>query len=148
MTANSDPAYSRVGDIQAVAVVAANSSSQGGGTIGTDIFVAFLADATNGGFVGELRASLAESTIGTASTATVMRVFVSSLSAGATTSANTHLIAEVALPSQTPSSTVAAVPVVVPINKMIPPGYTILVTNHAAPAANTHWKNVVFGGKY
>jgi hypothetical protein len=148
MAANNDPIYSKVGDIQAVAVTAANTSSQGGGTIGTDIFKAFEADATNGGYVRELRFNLGESTIATASTATVGRVFVSSVTSGATTSSNTHLIAEVALASQTPSSTVAGVPICIPLNFALPPGYTILVTNHAAPAANTHWKATVFGGKY
>jgi hypothetical protein len=148
MPANNDPIYSRLGDIQAVAVTAANTSSQGGGTIGTDIFLAFQADATNGGYVREIRFSLAESTISTASTGTVGRVFVSSVSSGATTSSNTHLICEVALATQTPSSTVAAVPICVPLNFALPAGWTILVTNHAAPAANTHWKAVTFGGKY
>ena len=148
MPGNNDPIWSKVGDIQAIAVTAANTSSQGGGTIGTDIFKAFEADATNGGYVRELRWSLAESTIATASTATVGRVFVSSVTSGTTTSSNTHLIAEVALASQTPSSTLAGVPVVIPLDFALPPGYTILVTNHAAPAANTHWKAVVVGGKY
>ena len=148
MPGNVDPIYSKAGDIQAVAVSAANASSQGGGTIGTDIFLAFQADTVNGGFVREVRASLAESVIGTASNATVLRVFVSSVASGVTTSANTHLIAEVSLPAQTPTSTVAAVPVVVPLNIMLPLAYTILVTHSVAPAANTHWKHVTFGGKY
>jgi hypothetical protein len=148
MPGNVDPIWSRVGDIQGVGVSAANTSSQGGGTIGTDIFKAFEADATNGGYVREVRWSLGETTIATASTATVGRVFVSSVTSGATTTTNTHLIAEVALASQTPSSTLPGVPIVVPLDFALPPGYTILVTNHAAPAANTQWKAVVFGGKY
>jgi hypothetical protein len=147
MPGNVDPIWSREGDIQAVAVTAANTSSQGGGTIGTDIFKAFQADATNGGYVRELRWSLAETT-STASTATVGRVFISSVTSGATTSSNTHLIAEVALATQTPSGTLPGVPVVVPLDFALPPGYTILVTNNVIPVANTHWKAVVFGGKY
>jgi len=148
MPGNNDPIWSKVGDIQAVAVTAANTSSQGGGTVGTDIFLAFQADATNGGYVRELRWCLAESTIATASTATVGRVFVSSVTSGATSSTNTHLIAEVALAAQTPSSTLPGVPIVIPLDFALPPSYTILVTNHAAPAANTHWKATVIGGKY
>lgn len=148
MPANTDPIYTKRGDIQAIAVTAANTSSQGGGTVGTDIFLAFVADATNGSFVREVRWSLAESTIGTASTATVGRVFISSVSSGTTTSSNTHLLQEVALASQTPSSTAAGVPIVVPLNLMLPAGFAILVTNHAAPAASTHWKAIVIGGDY
>lgn len=148
MAANTDPIYSKAGLISAVAVTAANTSSQGGGTVATDIFLAFTADATNGSFVREVRWSLAESTIATASTATVGRVFISTITSGTTTSSDTHLWQEVALASQTPSSTAAGVPIVIPMNIMLPAGYTILVTNHAAPAANTHWKAIVIGGKY
>lgn len=148
MAANTDPIYSKAGLISAVAVTAANTSSQGGGTVATDIFLAFTADATNGSFVREVRWSLGESTIATASTATVGRVFISTITSGTTTSSDTHLWQEVALASQTPSSTAAGVPIVIPMNIMLPAGYTILVTNHAAPAANTHWKAIVIGGKY
>lgn len=148
MPANTDPIYTKVGAFGAVAVTAANTSSQGSGTIATDIFKAFTADATNGSFVREVRWVLAESTIATASTATVGRVFISSITSGTTTSSDTHLWSEVALAAQTPSSTVAGVPIVIPMNIMLPPGYTILATNHAAPAANTHWKLEVVAGNY
>lgn len=148
MPGNTDPLYSRVGAIQAIAVTAANTSSQGGGTIATDIFLAFSPDTTNGSFIREIMWVLGESTIATASTATVGRIFISSVGSGATTSSNTHLFREIALPSQTPSSTLAGVPIVVPCNFMLQPDQFILVTNHAAPAANTHWKAVTFGGKY
>lgn len=148
MPGNVDPIHSKVGDNQGVAVTAANVSSQGGGTIGVDIFLAFQADVTNGGFVRSLRAMLSESTIGTASAASVLRVFKSSVISGATTSANTHLIGEIALPSQTPTSVVAAVPVEMPLNFMLDPNHAILVAHSIAPAANTHWKHTVFGTKY
>lgn len=148
MPANTDPIYSKAGLYNAIAVTAANTSSQGGGTVATDIFLAFTADATNGSFVRELIWTLGESTINTASTATVGRVFISTVGSGSTTSSNTHLFREVALASQTPSSTVAGAPIVIPLNFVLPAGYYILVTNHAAPAANTHWKAMVFGGQY
>lgn len=148
MAGNTDPIYTKQGAIGAVAVTAANTSSQGGGTVATDIFLAFTADATNGSFVREVRWTLGESTIATASTATVGRIFISTVTSGATTSSNTHLWQEVALASQTPSSTTAGVPIVVPLNLILPAGYTILVTNHAAPAANTHWKAIVIAGNY
>lgn len=149
MPGNTDPIYTRAGALGTpVAVTAANTSSQGGGTIGTDIFLAFTADSTNGSFVRELRWTLGESTIATASTATVGRIFLSTQTSGTTTSSNTHLWQEIALTSQTPTSTVAGVPVVIPLNFVLPAGWAILVTNHAAPAANTHWKAIVIGGNY
>lgn len=149
MPGNSDPIYSRVGKVSAVAVTAANTSSQGGGTIGTDIFKAFEADATNGSFVRDVRLSATASVAATATTATVARIFISSVTSGATTSSNTHLFAEVALGAQTADQTTSATfPIVVPLNIALPPSYTILVTNHAAPAANTQWKVIVTGGDY
>jgi hypothetical protein len=150
MPGNSDPLFSRVGTVGTpVAVTAANTSSQGGGTIGTDIFKVFEADATNGSFVREVRFSATASSAGTATTATVARVFISSVTSGATTSSNTHLFADVSLPAQTAdSSSTGTYPVIVPMNIALDPGYTILVTNHAAPAANTQWKAIAIGGKY
>lgn len=149
MAANNDPIYSRVGKLGHVAVTAANTSSQGGGTVGTDIFLAFTADATNGSFVRDIRLSATASAAATATTATVARIFISTVTSGSTTSSNTHLFAEVALASQTADQTTSATyPVVVPMNIALPPGYAILVTNHAAPAANTQWKVVTTGGDY
>jgi len=150
MPGNSDPLFSRVGTIGTpVAVTAANTSTQGGGTIGTDMFLAFTSDATNGSFVREVRFVPCATTAGTATTATVARVFISTQTSGATTSSNTHMYADIALGAQTADSASAGTfPVIVPMNIALDPGYTILVTNHASPAANTHWKAMVIGGKY
>jgi hypothetical protein len=149
MSGNSDPIYSRVGSISAVGITAANTSSQGGGTIGTDIFLAFTADATNGSFIREIRFTPTASAAATATNSTTARIFVSSVTSGSTTSSNTHLIQEVALGAQTADQTTSAVfSVVVPLNFALPPGWTILVTNHVAPATNSAWKAVVIGGNY
>lgn len=150
MAANNDPIYSRVGALGTpLNITAANTSSQGGGTIGTDIFNVFTADASNGSFVREVRFTATATAAGTATTATVARIFLSTQSTGATTSANTHLVGELALGSQTAdSSTAATWPVIYPLNIPVPPGYSILVTNHAAPAATTAWKCIVIGGNY
>lgn len=149
MPANSIPRFTKVGDIASVLVTAANTSSQGGATaIGTDIFKAFTADATNGSFVDRVR-WLPTATTPTATTATVGRVFLSSVASGATTSANTYLVAEVTLPAIAADNASTAVqPLDVPLGLALPAGWTILVTTHAAPAANTAWRAVVFGGDY
>jgi hypothetical protein len=149
MPANTDPIFTKVGKISAIAITAANTSSQGGGTIATDIFKAFTADATNGSFVREVRFMATATTANTATTATVARVFVSSITSGATTSADTHLVYEITLASVTADSSTAAAPFyTVPLGFALPAGYTILVTTHAAPAANTAWKAVVIAGDY
>lgn len=150
MPANNDPIYSRVGALGTpLNITAANTSSQGGGTIGTDIFKVFESDATNGSFVREVRFTATATVAATATTATVARIFLSTQSTGSTTSSNTHLIGEIALASQSADNTTnATYPVIYPLNIPVPPGYSILVTNHAAPAANTAWKCIVIGGNY
>jgi len=148
MAANSNPRFTKVGNIGSVLVTAANTSSQGGGTIGTDIFKAFTADATNGSFVERVRL-MATATTPTTTTATVARVFVSSVSSGATTSANTYLVAEVTLPATAADNASAATsPLDVPLGLTLAAGWTVLVTTHAAPAANTSWRATVIGGDY
>ena len=149
MAGNSYPIYSRVGSVGTpVAVTAANTSSQGGGTIGTDIFKAFTADATNGSYVREVRC-MATATTPTTTTATVARVFISSVTSGATTNANTHLIGEIVLPAiGADNASSATSSFTIPLNIALPASYTVLITNHAAPAANTQWKFIVVGGDY
>jgi len=151
MTANIDPIYSRAGDVQGVEITAGNTKSDGSGTIGTDIFQAAQVDTNNGGFVQAVEFWPTATANATATTATVGRVFISSQANAntSTSAANTHPVGEVSLASQTAdSSTNPVFPVVVPINRALPPGYTVLVTNHVIPATNTKWKAVVRMGKY
>ena len=148
MPANTDPIFTRIGSIKSVLVTAANTSSQGGGTIGTDIFLAFTADATNGSFIQRVR-FIATATAPTSTTATVGRVFISSVASGATTSANTLLFQEIPLVvTAADSATLAAQPVDIVLGFAIDPGFTILVTNHAAPVAATAWRALVISGHY
>ena len=146
--ANSDPIFTRNGRPASVLVTAANTSSQGGGTIATDIFKAFTADATNGSYVQRVR-WLPTATAPTTTTATVGRVFISSVTSGTTTSANTWLWDEVVLPATAADNASAAVTEFdIILGFALNPGYTILVTNHAAPAANTAWRAIVVAGDY
>jgi len=150
MAGNTDPIYSKVGKISGVEVTAANTKSDGQGTIGTDIFLAFTADSTNGSFVRDIKTFLTATTAATATTATVVRYFASSATSGATTASNTYPLGEFAVASQSAdNSGTATFPVaVITLNLALPAGWTILVTNHAAPAANSKLKTVVFGGDY
>lgn len=143
MAANATPIFTKNGRVESVLVTAANTSSQGGGTIATDIFKAATADATNGSFVEFVR-WIATATTPTNTTATVGRVYLSSVTSGATTSANTYLVAEVALPVvAADNATTAGNAIDIALNLRVPAGWTVLATNHAAPAANTAWRLVV-----
>lgn len=148
MAANSNPKFTKNGRVSSVLVTALNASSQGGGTVGTDIFLAFTADATNGSFVERVRL-IPTATTPTTTTATVARVFVSTIASGATTSANTYLVAEITLPAiAADNASTAVIPFDISLGFALPANGTILVTNHAAPAANTAWRAVVIGGDY
>ena len=148
MAANSNPKFTKNGRVSSVLVTALNASSQGGGTVATDIFLAFTADATNGSFVERVRL-IPTATTPTTTTATVARVFVSTIASGATTSANTYLVAEITLPAiAADNAATAVIPFDIPLGFALPASGTILVTNHAAPAAGSAWRAVVIGGDY
>lgn len=146
---NTAPIYGRVAVFSPVRVTAANTSSAGGGTVGTDIFKAATLDTTNGGFVAFVRFTPTASVAATVTTATVGRVFYSTVGSGSTTNADTFLLGEVTLPSVTAASTTTPTfPIDLPINRPLPPSGFIHVTNHAAPAANTAWVAEVFHTSY
>jgi hypothetical protein len=147
MAANVDPIYTRIGAIGPVRITAANTSSQGGGTIATDIFLVETAGA-DGSFIQRLR-FIPTATAPTTTTATVARVFLSTVSSGTTSNSNTFLWAEVTLPAlAADNATTQIYPIDVPLSLVLPSGYSILVTNHAAPAANTAWVVTAIGGDY
>lgn len=148
MPANTDPIWSKNARLESILVTAANTSSQGGGTIATDIFKAATADVTNGSLIRFIR-WIPTATTPTTTTATVGRVFLSSVTSGATTSANTHLVAELTLPAiAADNASSAAVWFDCCRDLTVPAGWTVLVTNHAAPAANTGWRAVVSLGDF
>ena len=149
MPANTSPIYSLTPNISGVEATAANTNSDGTGTIGTNIFLAYTAGA-NGSYVSVIRWAAVGTAAATNTTATVGRIFISSLTTGTTSPGNnTFLVAEYALAVQSAdNSTTATFFIEVPMYKALPGGWTVLVTNHAAPAANTSWQAVVYGGDY
>ena len=153
MPANIDPIFTRTPDVSnnagtdMNALVTAAANDYTGANANNSLI--FTADATNGSFIRQVRFIVTATTANTASTATVGRVFISSVTSGATTNANTFMIAEITLPSLTAdSSTAGASYIDIPLGFPIPASYTILVTTHAAPAANSAWRAVVIAGDY
>lgn len=147
MPANVAPIFGKTPKFGSVLITAANTSSQGAGTVGTDIFLAYTAGA-NGAYVRKIRL-IPTATTPTTTTATVARVFVSSVTSGSTASTDTHLFAEqtlAAIGADNASVSVSYYDIV--IEDAIPANYTILVTCHAAPAANTAWRACVVALDY
>jgi len=147
--ANTAPIFALTPNVGVVSVTAANTNSAGTGTIATDIFKAFSA-GSNGSWVSRIRLVPTATVAGTATNATIGRVFVSSKTSGATTGGtDTFQLGEVTLAGVTADSASAPTnPIELMLGFALNASWTILVTNHAAPAANTAWQAVVFGGDY
>ena len=127
MAGNSTPIYSKVADWQWIgAITTANTTKDL--TAGTS-YLAFTADATNGGYVKKLRIRH----LGT-NVATVMRVFINNGSATGTAT-NNILFDEIGIAANTVSETSASTIYELPINEALAPGYKIYVTIGTAVAA-------------
>ena len=141
MPANNQPIFTRLADVQwtTSAMTVANTTTDL--TAGTS-YLAFTADATNGGYVQRIRFR----TLGTNSNATVARVWLNN---GATTAtaANNSLIDEITLPITTVSQVASQANYELPLNFALPAGYRIYVTLGQAPTS-AGWNATVIGGKY
>lgn len=137
----------KTGRVGSALVTAACTTSDGTGTIGTDTFLAFTA-GSNGSYVDRLR-WIPIATAPTTTGATVARVYISSVSTGATTSANTFLFQEVSLAAVAADNASNAGNIFdIGLGFSLPAGWTILVQNHAAPVALSAWRATVIGGDY
>lgn len=138
MAANTTPIYSKIGDIQwAIAITTANSTTDL--TTGTT-YLAFTADATNGGYVQKIRFR----SLGT-NIATVARIWINNGSTTATATNNT-LFDEISLAASTASPTSALSLYELPLNFALPLGYKIYITLGTTVAAG--YDATVIGGKY
>jgi hypothetical protein len=103
----------------------------------------------NGAYVDRIRLHPVGLTAATATTATVGRIYLSTIASGATTAADTRLWQEVALPAQTTAqTTTATVPIDIPVGIRIAAGDDILFSMHHAAAANTAWQAQVIATDY
>lgn len=147
---NKQPIYSLI-PVVAFGTLTGNiglTRSDGVGTVGTDIFKIFTADATDGSFVSKVRISAAATT-STTMTASVIRVYISSIGSGATTAADTVLYAEVAVAALAAAHTSNATNYYeVPFGIALAPSQTILVSIDDNLAANTRWQFLTFAGDY
>jgi hypothetical protein len=122
--------------------------SDGVGTIGTDLFLCFTADATDGSYISKVRISAAATTP-TTMTASVIRLYISSITSGATTAADTVLYTEVATAAIPAANAANAINYYeVPFDFGIDPSYTILASIHANMAANTRFQILTIAGHY
>lgn len=151
MAANTAPIFTLTPNIGVglwTSSTTANTKSDGSGTVGTDIIKTFTS-GSNGSFVNKIRFQPVASVAATATTATVVRVYYSTVGSGATANTNTFDLGEIALPSQTADQTTTATNYVeLPLGVAIPASSFIHFSMHHAAAANTSWQATCFGGDY
>ena len=148
---NTAPVYSYVSDFEGSALIttAASVVYDISGTIGTDIYLCFTADATNGGFVQRMRFKYAGNTT-TTSVAAIMRIWIASVASGTPTiGTQAWLFDEIALPATgTLTTTTIAAAYEVPFGFALPPSYTILCKISVSQPANFGWMATTVAGKY
>ncbi len=149
MAANTSAIFGLTPNIGAVqfgsAALTKSDGSSGIVGIGTDIFKAFTAGAF-GSYVEKIRISPEATSAATATTPTVHRIYISSVTSGVTANTNTWLIQEISAAAQTADHSTAAIFFFeIPLNIKLPASWTVLVSTHVINANNTNWNAVVFG---
>ena len=138
----------KVGNVAWKSTTTANTTNNGTGTIGTNILLAYTAGAS-GAWIDRIRIHPVGSTAATATTATVGRIYLSSVASGSTTVDDTFLWQEKACPAQTTDqSTTATVAIEFDAGFRIAPSETVLFSMHHAAAANTAWQVQVIASDY
>lgn len=148
---NTAPVYSYVSGVTGSALIttAATLVHDISGTIGTDIYLAFTSDATNGGFVQRIRFKYAGNSTTTSNPA-IMKVWLSTVSTGTPTiGTQAWLWDTVALPATGALSTTATAGVYeIPFGFALPPSMSILCKITVSQPANFGWLATVIAGKY
>jgi len=144
MPANSEPIYSRQGDVSSngttgMATTITTATGDYTGASANHVLV-FTADSTNGGYVQKLRFQAT----GT-NTASVARIYLNNGSAN-TTAANNTFYGQQSLPGTTASNTSATTEIDYPMNIALNPGFRIYVGVGTTVAAG--WVCTAVGGKY
>jgi hypothetical protein len=157
MPANTNPIFSLTPNVGTVLIATTSAQVKSDGTTagtGIDLLYSVFASGANGSFVQRVRFNSVASAA-TTGVATVLRVYLSTVStsvgsaAGATTNANTFLLAEVSVPAiASASTTVAANFYEIPLNIVLPTGRWILVGQALAQTTNQAWNCKCFGGDY
>jgi hypothetical protein len=136
MPANTDPIYTTLGDVQWATLAAANTATDGTGTVAT----VFTADATNGGYIDRVVVQSSGSTV-----ATRLSLFLNNGSTNATATNNSH-IAQITLAASTSSNTAGAASYEVPLRLALPAGYKVNAI--VATWSTGTWHLTGVGGKY
>lgn len=148
MPANTSPIFVLTPNIGRVLINGLNVATDGSGTIGSTIFLAFTPGA-NGSRVESITVTTAQAG-NSSSIATRVSCYISTQNSGATTSANTYILAETSLAATTRSDTVVGATYTFnfPGGLFLPSNNYILVTTSARVSAVNDIAVVTRGGDY
>jgi hypothetical protein len=149
MPANTTPIFSFTPNLTSVSITAATAPTNGVGTIGTNMFVAFQA-GPNGSFIEKIRVIPIASVASSSNSNTAVCIYLSTVNSGSTTAANTFLIGEMGIQTTitTAQPTTANSYYEFPLNIAIQSGWYILANQHTGVGANVNWMVTVFGSDY
>ena len=147
------PRFTSVCNLGRVSIPTATAQVKSDGTsagAGVDFMYNLLAAGASDTLVDVVRFRCVASAAAVASVATTLRVYLSTVaSPGATTPADTFLLDEISVPAITAShSTNATNYFDCVINKVIPAGTYLHVSQHVAQTANQNWIALAFGGNF
>lgn len=150
MPANTSPIWTLTPNVSHADILttAVNVNTTAPGTVGTNCFVAFTS-GVNGSYVQKFRFSFVSTTSVISSVATTLQVYSSTVNTGATTTANTDLLAIVQAAAQTVSAvTTAPYQIEIPFSFAIPANRFLLVAQSVAQNTNSNWQGLAIGGDY
>jgi hypothetical protein len=150
VSANVQPQFTQQGDVQSVLFggTALTTSDGSSGSIGTSMQLLY-SPGTNGSYIEAVRIMAVASVAATATAATVVRLYVSTVNSGSTATTTAWLIAELALPAITADQTTTATNWYdIPLGFRLPSTNYLLVSSHIVNNANTNLRAIAFGADY
>jgi hypothetical protein len=153
MPANTSPIFTVTPNVGRVVIPTATAQVKSNGVSagsGVDLMYKAFTAGANGSLIDIIRFLSVASAAATTGVATTLRAYLSSIaSPGATTVADTFLIGEISVPAISSSHSTNAVNYWdIVIQKAIPSGTYIHVSQHVAQTTNQNWNALVFGGDY
>lgn len=148
-TANTSPIWTAAPTISSVTIAQAstNVNTNAPGAIGTNSFLAFSTGA-DGAYIQKVRFTFSSTTSAINSAATILQIFLSSVSSGSPTASEAYILASVQAAAQTLNTTTAPYIIEVPLNVGIQASRHILVAQSIAQSANANWQAHVIAGNY
>jgi hypothetical protein len=132
-----------------IGTTAISVNSQAPGTIGTNCFLVGTVSSADGSYLQKIRFTFTSTTGVISVVASNINIFLSTISSGATSSADTYLYHTLQVPAQTISAvTTAPIMYEVPISIPIQTSRHVLVAQTVAANTNSAWVAHLIRGDY